>query len=206
MVMTARISVPLLLAGLGLAGCADSAHLNERYSRVYYPGENTSAGPDLAVYVFGSPFGEPANRFSGQVIDAMQGWDFAYPTRFVPPGATPPSAYRAVMVFDAKPFGPAICASPLTRADAAARIPAALPVSAADAGPDEHTAPGARVPVTAVLCRGDTYMAWVDGSVPAGSGPESAPFRHGVGQVTASLFPSVNPDQKHHNGVVMPQR
>jgi hypothetical protein len=48
----------------------------------------------------------------------------------------------------------------------------------------------------AVFCRGDTYMAWVTGSVPAGSGATSEPFRHGIGQVTASLFPSVNPDLK----------
>jgi hypothetical protein len=192
------VSVALLLAGLGLAGCADSAYLNEHYSRVYYPGENAAAGPDLAVFVFGSPFGQPADQFSGEVIDAMQDWAFAYPTHFVPPSATPPSAYRAVLTFDSKPFGPAVCASPLTRVDSAARIPAAYSPAPADAAPAAPAAPGARVPLTAVLCRGDTYMAWVDGSVPSGGGPESPSFRHGIGQFTASLFPSVNPDQKNH--------
>lgn len=193
-------AVPGLLA---LAGCTDSALLNESYSRVYYPGENAAAGGNLPVFVFGSPFGESADQFSGQVIDAMQGWAFAYPTHFVSAGDTPPSAYRAAMVFDAKPFGPEICASPLTRSETSAQIPGAGAGAAPAAAPPAASAsnpPPSRIPLTAVLCRGDTYMAWLDGSVPAGNGPESPAFRRGIGQFTASLFPTVNPDRKEGNG------
>jgi hypothetical protein len=111
----------------------------------------------------------------------------------VQPGQAPPSTYRAVMVFNADPFGPSVCASPLTREGTSSAIPgAAAPAVATPA----VATPGARIPVVAVLCRSDSYMAWLTGSVPAGSGPTSEPFRHGVGQFTAALFPSVNPDLK----------
>jgi hypothetical protein len=50
------------------------------------------------------------------------------------------------------------------------------------------------VPLVAALCRGDTAMAWAAGTVPAAGGPGGAGFRRGIGQFTAALFPSQNPD------------
>jgi len=199
---------------LALGGCADSARLNEHYSRVYYPGETASAGSDLAVFVFGSPFGQPEQKFSSEVINAMQGWAFAYPTHFVQPARAQPSTYRAVMVFGSDVFGPSVCASPVTRVAAASAIPGA-PQTLSDAAPPTAAppvvatpavAPGSRIPLVAVLCRSDSYMAWLTGSVPAGNGPTSEPFRHGVGQFTASLFPSVNPDLKVGKGPMPPAK
>jgi hypothetical protein len=187
----------LAAAVLALAGCADSATIySENYLPIYYPGEHAAAGTSLAVYVFGSPFGEPIDRFGGEVIDAMQGWAFAYSkTRFAPPAQTPPSTYRAVMVFDPTAFAPSICASPLTRAETSSRMPAAPSGFALPpAGPAGAVPAGGRVPLVAALCRGDTAMAWANGTVPAGTGPESPAFRHGVGQFTAALFPSQNPE------------
>jgi hypothetical protein len=189
------IRFPFLLAAL-LAGCAidDSARISfERFSRIYRPGETMAVGPTLAVFVFGSPFGEPIEQFSAEVIDAMQGWPFSgWPVRFGQPGEVPVATYRVAMIFDRSAFGPRVCESPLTRADRAAAIP---PVPPAEPSPPAAvTAPlPARLPLTAVLCRGDTYLAWADGTVAAGSGSTSPEFRRGVGRFTRALFPSRNP-------------
>jgi hypothetical protein len=153
----------------------------------------------LAVFVFGSPFGEPIGQFSAEVINAMQGWPFpGWPVRFGQPGEVPLATYRVAMIFDRSAFGPRVCESPLTRADRAAQIPPAPPAEPsppAGAAPQPTAAPPpARLPLTAVLCRGDAYLAWSDGTVAAGSGPTSPEFRRGVGWFTRALFPPRNPE------------
>jgi hypothetical protein len=75
------------------------------------------------------------------------------------------------------------------------RVPPAT-APAASAAPTAPRPASVRVPLVAALCRGDSYLAWAQGSVPAGTGPQSPAFRHGIGQVTQALFPSQNPEQK----------
>jgi hypothetical protein len=99
------------------------------------------------------------------------------------------------MIFDPTIFGPSACASPLTRLDAAAPEPPPVASPKADRPPEARIPPPeARVPLTAVLCRGDTYLAWADGAVPASGGPSGPGSRGGVGQFTRALFPARNPE------------
>ena len=197
---TARFLLAAAAAGT-LAGCAGNAIIsNEQYLPIYQPGEHVAGGGTLPVFVFGSPFGEPVDRFSAEVIDAMQGWAFARPdTHFAAPGQSPPSTYRVALVFDSSAFAPSLCSSPLTRVETSARIPGAAPVPPL-AGTASPPPSGARLPLVAALCRSDTAMAWAAGTVPAAGGADGAAFRRGIGQFTAALFPSQNPDQLNNGG------
>jgi len=192
---TARLLLAAAAAGT-LAGCAGNAIIsNENYLPIYNPGEHVASGGTLPVFVFGSPFGEPIDRFGGEVIDAMQGWAFARPdTRFVAPGQSPPNTYRVALVFDSSAFAPSLCSSPLTRVETSAQIPSASPVPPLAGATGSPAPAGARAPLVAALCRGDTAMAWAAGTVPTAGGADGAAFRRGIGQFTAALFPSQNPD------------
>jgi hypothetical protein len=100
------------------------------------------------------------------------------------------AVYRVVMVFNPQNVtGAQLCARPL--AVRAVPLGTFLPTSvlAADAGPWPT-----RVPLAAGVCRGDKDLAYVFGSVPTGDGSRSEPFRRGIGQFVAELFPAQNPE------------
>jgi hypothetical protein len=169
---TKRLSIATVW--LGLAGCAGVPIYNVAYDASYEPNE-TRANGTMIVVVRGNPSALPKGEFDRAVTDAMQGWGFG-PTRFTTDG-NPNSAYRVVIVFNPSPTTGAniLCTRPLI-ADAVA----------------SGAAPG-RVPFVSVVCRGDFYMSLADGTIGAAGGPLGDQFRNGIGLVTASLFPSANP-------------
>jgi hypothetical protein len=166
-------------AVLALAACADASYVGvPYYSGGYAIGEELAAGPDMPVVVRGNPFAMPQPAFDAAVADAMTGWAFGLPLRFVP---VPESnaVYRVIMVFNppAAVADHAYCVRPL-RIDAVFGLP-----------PE-----AARTPVFAIFCRGDAVLASSSGSLGTAGGPMSPPFREGVGQFTAALFPPANPE------------
>ena len=50
-----------------------------------------------------------------------------------------------------------------------------------------------RVSMGAALCRGDSYLSYVDGSIPVAGGPKGIAFRDAVGRAALLLFPAQNP-------------
>jgi hypothetical protein len=170
----------MALAALALAACAGASSVVPTYAVGYTPGEERVAGLDMPVLVRGNPFAIPQPEFDSDVADAMRGWPFRVPLRFIPQG-NPNAAYRVVMMFS-PPAGTAdasFCTRP-------------LPVQAVFGVP-----PGAvRTSVTAVFCRGDAVLSSASGSLSTAQGPRSPDFRSGVGHFTAALFPAVNPENR----------
>jgi hypothetical protein len=164
-----------VLGLLALTGCAAQPAYNVHYDISYTPGETQANGPDLIVVVRGNPSDLPKPEFDRVVTDAMQGWAFG-PIHFTTEG-NPNAAYRVVIIFNppATATGAVACIRPLT-ADAVAM-----------------GVQPARVPLVAALCRGDTDMSLAEGSIGAAGGPLASDFRTGMGLLTASLFPSQNP-------------
>jgi hypothetical protein len=170
----------MALAALALAACAGASSVVPTYAVGYTPGEERVAGLDMPVLVRGNPFAIPQPEFDADVADAMRGWPFHVPLRFIPQG-NPNAAYRVVMMFS-PPAGTAdasFCTRPLP-------VQAVFGVS-----------PGApRTSVTAVFCRGDAVLSSASGSLSTAQGPLSPDFRSGVGHFTAALFPAVNPENR----------
>jgi hypothetical protein len=179
--MAAKTTKYAILALFGLAGCTGVPVFNANYDASYWPGETSAGGSDITVLVRGNPSTLPKAGFDRAVTDAMQGWS-AYPHHFTTEG-NPNAAYRVVMIFNPPPTagGPTLCSRPET-ADAVAGAAGAT-----------------RVPLVAALCRGDYYISLADGTVAAPGAAPGAPlagdFRTGIGLVTASLFPSQNPQR-----------
>jgi hypothetical protein len=179
--MAAKTTKYAILILLGLVGCAGVPVFNANYDASYLPGETRANGPDITVLVRGNPSALPKAEFDRAVTDAMQGWS-AWPDHFTTEG-NPNGAYRVVMIFNPPPTagGPTLCSRPET-ADAVAGAAGAT-----------------RVPLVAALCRGDYYISLADGTVAAPDAAPGAPlagdFRTGIGLVTASLFPSQNPQR-----------
>jgi hypothetical protein len=165
------------LALLALASCAGAPVYNVDTDTSYMPGE-TRANTELTVVVRGNPSDLPKPEFDRIVTDSMQGWGFA-PNHFTTEG-NPNAAYRVVILFNppATAGSAVLCNRPLT-VDAVAR-----------------GVQPARVPLVAVLCRGDSYLTLAEGSIGAAGGPRGDDFRTGIGLLTAALFPSQNP-QRH---------
>ncbi len=176
--MTETTRLSIVVALLGLAGCAGAPIYNVTYDPSYVPGETRANGPDVTVVVRGNPSWLPKGEFDRAVTDAMQGWGFG-PVHFTTDG-NPNTAYRVVMIFNpsATTGGYTLCTRPLA-ADAAA------------SGGEP-----ARVPVVAALCRGDAYVSLAEGAINDAGGPRGGDFRNGIGFMTAGLFPAENPQRR----------
>jgi hypothetical protein len=204
-----------MLAASALAGCAGApAIINyTHYYTVDEPGQLLPGGSDVPVLVYGAPFGGmPSEAFRDEVIDAMQGWGFNVPVRFVPASAAPPSVYRVVMVFDQDGYGPSVCASPATRLvpppwtlplPPAATVPPPPQQPPPTAAPAPAPAPGpvaaatGRIPLNAVFCRSDAAISYAYGSLPRTGDPTADAFRRGVGYFVIALFPARNPHNQN---------
>jgi hypothetical protein len=164
------------LALLGLAGCGTTPIFNVDYDAVYWPGEERANGP-IIVLVRGNPSALPKAEFDRAVTGAMEGWSF-WPDHFTTEG-DPNTAYRVVIIFNppATAGGPVLC----TRPEIADSVSGA--------------AGGARVPIVAAFCRGDYYMSVAEGTIAAPGADAGGDFRHGIGLITASLFPAQNPQR-----------
>jgi hypothetical protein len=164
------------LALLGLAGCGTTPIFNVDYDAVYWPGEERANGP-IIVLVRGNPSALPKAEFDRAVTGAMEGWSF-WPDHFTTEG-DPNTAYRVVIIFNppATAGGPVLC----TRPEIADSVGGA--------------AGGARVPIVAAFCRGDYYMSVAEGTIAAPGADAGGDFRHGIGLMTASLFPAQNPQR-----------
>jgi hypothetical protein len=169
----ARIGTGLALLCIG--GCGDLPISNVTYSDSYHPGETKSSGPDMVVVVRGNPFSIAKPELNSAVVDAMQGWS-AWQDHFTDAG-NPNAPYRVVMVFNptSNVGSETYCARPLVADGATA------------------AAPSARVSMVAALCRGGSYLSYVDGSVPVAGGPRDTAFRNAVGRAALLLFPAQNP-------------
>jgi hypothetical protein len=177
---SSRITIAAAL--LAVAACAGTSVSNVDYALGYLPGEELYAGNDVPVIVIGNPFAAPQGEFAADAIDAMQGWAFG-PDHFVP-AIDPNAVYRVIVMFypSNNVIGETLCTRP----------PTAQPVFGA--------APTARVPLSAALCRGDSYLAYAYGSISADDGPRGAVFRNSFGQFIRSLFPARNPQRTPDRG------
>jgi hypothetical protein len=163
-----RLSLlPLLLLG----ACARTPIIgNAYYDSAFAPGEQTYGGP-VGLAVLG-PEAPPA----ASVIAAMSGAGFGMPTVLAPyPTGSP---YRVVLAFApaAGVSSGRLCAEPPKPDGAAAAW---------------HSG---RVPVSAVLCRGDKVMSATDAIIALGQGPDDPVFRAGLAQIALALFPARNPN------------
>jgi hypothetical protein len=162
---------------VALATCEGAPVANVSVSIGYRPGEELSGGNDVPVIVIGNPFPVPQPEFTANAIDAMQGWAFG-PAHFVP-AVDPNVVYRVMLMFNpsSNVIGETLCTRPPT-AQATFGAP-----------------PAPQAPLSAALCRGDSYLTYAYGSVPTGDGPTSETFRRGLGQFIRTLFPSRNPQR-----------
>ena len=170
---------PLLAVLAILASCGVNTPVSYvSYSPSYNPGEELYAGNQVPVVIRGNPFAIPQPEFDSATLAAMQGWAFR-PAQFVP-AIDPNAVYRVVLIFypPGNTTGTILCQRPLT-ANAAFGLP-----------------PAPQAPFSAALCRGDASLADVFGRIGTEGGPGGAPFRRGVGQVIASLFPPQNPQNR----------
>jgi hypothetical protein len=167
----------LPLMAVALAGCAGTTVINStEYYNGYSPGEQVYAGNQLHVQVIGDPFTPPPANFDAAVIDAMQ--HMGGPTEFTTGPSAPRSPYLAVMLFNPGPTmtGERVCAAP----DKVTQSP--------------PPPPGARLPLLAVLCRGNQYLSAAAGTLSPATGPLDPNFRDDIRQFTLTLFPRFNPD------------
>jgi hypothetical protein len=163
-----------------LAACANASVIGvTAYDPSYCLGEPFTQTKDLSTVILGSPYtgvdGAAARRLT---LDAMQDQGFG-PTRFTL--APSPSPYRVVMLFGdgVQVRHERVCAiAPSTFPDPAVSTPA----------------PGGRIVVTGVLCRGDLLLSAGVGTIPAGS-PDNPAIRAGIGDLVRILFPAHNPTQ-----------
>jgi hypothetical protein len=177
-----RRRVLIAAALLALTSCAGAPVSNVDYSIGYLPGEELYAGNNVPVIVIGNPFPVPQAEFVADAIDAMQGWAFG-PDYFVM-AVDPNAVYRVLVMFNpsSNVIGETLCTRP----------PTAQPIFGA--------APAPRVPLSAALCRGDSYLAYAYGSIATNDGPRSETFRQSFGQFIRSLFPARNPQRTPDRG------
>ena len=173
--MDRKSAARYVVALFTLAACGSLPVSNVQYSAGYAPGEVVprNAVPTL---VMGNPFSTPQPEFAAAVVDAMQG-NTSDPATFVASNNSS-GVYRVIMLFGSGTFtGQALCAQP----------PQAQGISG--------TGASASLPLAAVLCRGDSSLAYAHGTVDGSGGPSSPAFRRGVGQFTRLLFPVQNPER-----------
>jgi hypothetical protein len=149
---------------LMLAGCDDWAFLEPAYySPSFEPGEEAAQGVDMPFLLRGNPFAVPEAEFDRDVTDVMDGWAFGVPLHFAVAG-DPNAAYRVVMIFNppSSADGNALCQRPMTVQAIAT------------------SEPPPRQPLVVALCRGDSPLSYVSGSIEIAGGPRSAAFRDGI--------------------------
>lgn len=158
------------------AGCTGSAIVgNAYYDSSYNPLEYRVQGV-LPVVVHGDPFPIPQSEFDQIVADALEGTTFGTTTRFAPASDDSTAPYRVAMDFDGSESGDGLCPR--------REVPRSAP------GP---APPGARVNVSAALCRGDRAIAYANGSIATEGGPQGPEFRNGIARFGMTLFPPTNP-------------
>jgi hypothetical protein len=162
------------VAILGLMGCTGVPVFNVQSDDTYRAGE-TKVLPELPVIVKGNPFPMPQAQFDNAVVDGMQGWSGSSDV-FTATG-DPNSPYRVIIVFNPVSYGytSGICDRPIKTEGAFG------------------AAPSAKVPMAAAVCRGDTWLSYLHGSIDTAGGPDGGDFRSGIRQATLLLLPVQNP-------------
>jgi hypothetical protein len=170
------------VAILGFVGCAGFPIYNVQYEDNYRAGE-TKVLPKLPVVVRGNPFPVPQAQFDGAVVDGMQGWSGSSDV-FTATG-DPNSPYRVMIVFNPVSsnysYTSGICDRPIKTEGAFG------------------AAPSAKVPMAAAVCRGDSWLSYLSGSIETVGGPDGGYFRSAIQQATLLLLPVQNPTANGNN-------
>jgi hypothetical protein len=167
--------VSAALAG-ALAACAGGS-VTPAYLGTYDPSKLNYAASKGPIYteIVGNPFGVPDADVAGAVTSAMFGAHFGQNVRFTttrdPENASP---YRVVVLFNpARGVAPQdLCADPRQPSEAAGDV----------------------LRVMAVFCAGASRETSLTGRVAGVRRTDDPAFRHLIRQMTAQLFPPINPD------------
>ena len=173
----------LLEATAALAACTGVTVSRVDRANQYNPFEAAAAGGgdrQMRVVVLGNPFDTPQAELEGAVIAAMQDTNFGVPLNFALDPANPDTSrpFRVVMAFN--PDG--------------LRDPGKL-CEATDGLKTASPADG-RVTLMAAFCSKESYLSHAIARAGDVGGTGSKTFGDMIFQLTASLFPSRNPNDQ----------
>ncbi len=165
-----------------LAAPAAAQTLRDQMWSGYDPAElqgGARGGRQLPTVVTGNPFAIPDGEFVRLVTEAMSATAAAASRD---QGAAARAPMRVLMLFNAATYtGDRLC-------DRSKPLAVAPPSPAA-----ARTSGGSRLDLVATYCRGDRPMTQVIASLTV-SDPNDPRLKQAIRQVTANLFPPVNPD------------
>ncbi|MEK9831995.1 MAG: hypothetical protein VW453_05310 [Rhodospirillaceae bacterium] len=172
----------LLAATAALAACTGVTVSRVDHANQYNPFEAAAAGGgdrQMRVVVLGNPFDTPQAELEGAVIAAMQDTNFGVPLNFALDPANPDTSrpFRVVMAFN--PDG--------------LRDPGKL-CEATDVKTASPT--DGRVTLMAAFCSKESYPSHAIARAGDVGGTGSKTFGDMIFQLTASLFPSRNPNDQ----------
>ncbi|MGB0626116.1 MAG: hypothetical protein ACPGQ5_06060 [Alphaproteobacteria bacterium] len=172
----------LLAATAALAACTGVTVSRVDHAIQYNPFEAAAAGGgdrQMRVVVLGNPFDTPQAELEGAVIAAMQDTNFGVPLNFALDPANPDTSrpFRVVMAFN--PDG--------------LRDPGKL-CEATDVKTASPT--DGRVTLMAAFCSKESYLSHAIARAGDVGGTGSKTFGDMIFQLTASLFPSRNPNDQ----------
>ncbi len=177
-VRASLLSKLLALGVLALGGCGglttyEFTTTAYQYDVVHYA---SSLGP-LGAVILGNPTPAPDPSFRAAVVDAMQGRNYGYPTRYVAPppeaAATLPAGYRVILAFgQPNTDGRQLCQGQL--------IPPALPASTG-------TLQGA-------FCYGPGWLSQVKARVGGFASADDPALRPLIAQFMVQLMPPIGDD------------
>lgn len=172
----------LLAATAALAACTGVTVSRVDHANQYNPFEAAAAGGgdrQMRVVVLGNPFDTPQAELEGAVIAAMQDTNFGVPLNFALDPANPDTSrpFRVVMAFN--PDG--------------LRDPGKL-CEATDVKTASPT--DGRVTLMAAFCSKESYLSHAIARAGDVGGTGSKTFGDMIFQLTASLFPSRNPNDQ----------
>jgi len=176
-------SFPLLIAGLGLAGCTGNAVVSHSYYNSAYSPDHVqlaaASGTAIAA-IRNNPF--PEDRGNAGVLAAMQGRNLG-PRMYFSQTPRSDDKYGYKVILDFRPPGPSLA----YQCQGESTPPANAPASGS-------------IDVTATFCVGDRLLTDAAGTVSGATGPDDPRFRQLIGDIMVALTPPYDPSRGSCSG------